>query len=215
MPAYRVCLDVLASMSLRDGQVCHCIASRECSLCHVLVILLVCCLALPAGAKWPSVIMKSETCLDQLRRDGRGESTPGTPPPPLPRRAPGGIGARVDYGSGAFLTFCPDISPRPGLYPNKMRGGPSWRHGPAPKDLRDRARQNAPSIPWRIMAVSTWIGGSTSRRSGVGYAVLTAVNGGSKLLIFDRRAAPSADCWCCELHVTSCRLHHRQGEQPL
>jgi hypothetical protein len=29
-------------------------------------------------------------------------------------------------------------------------------------------------------------------------------NGGSELLIFDRRVAPGRDCWCCESHATSC-----------
>jgi hypothetical protein len=47
---------------------------------------------------------------------------------------------------------------------------------------------------------------------GVGYAVLTAVNGGSELLISDRRPAPSADCWCCEAHATSCL--HTTGRDP-
>jgi hypothetical protein len=42
------------------------------------------------------------------------------------------------------------------------------------------------------------------RSGGGGYAVRTVGSGGSELLIFDRRAAPGADCWCYELHVTSC-----------
>ena len=36
-----------------------------------------------------------------------------------------------------------------------------------------------------------------------GYAVPTVNNGGSKLLIFAQRAAPSAD-GCCESHATAC-----------
>ena len=38
----------------------------------------------------------------------------------------------------------------------------------------------------------------------VGYSCQTAVNVDQKLLIFDRRAGPSADCWCCESHAISC-----------
>jgi hypothetical protein len=42
------------------------------------------------------------------------------------------------------------------------------------------------------------------RNGGAGYVVRTGVNGGLELLIFVRRAAHSADCWCCESHATSC-----------
>ena len=58
----------------------------------------------------------------------------------------------------------------------------------------------AGQLDWCVEdSIGAWKNG---RNRGVAYAEQTAVNGGSGLLIFDRRAAPSHDCWCCESHTT-------------
>jgi hypothetical protein len=62
--------------------------------------------------------------------------------------------------------------------------------------------------PWRSRGPrgrkpASSIGGLKKGGSGgAGYAAQTAANGGSELLIFVPRAAPSHDCWCCESHTT-------------
>jgi hypothetical protein len=66
------------------------------------------------------------------------------PPPPHPSPSPGGIGAQFLYGFGDF-TSSQASSVR--IQERRFTMG----RGPVPKDPRDRARRNAPPIPYRYI----------------------------------------------------------------
>ena len=77
----------------------------------------------------------------------------------------------------------------------QQRAEADRRGADPPIQVEAAAWSDAGTLDW-------WV--KNGRHGGVEYAAQTAGNAGSKLLISDRRAAPSADCWCCESHATSC-----------